>query len=141
VRTLKWTASNAVYLPDIDAEHQELFQMAEELHQGLTAGLNAEQLQPMVRGLVAHTSRHFTKEERLMRSVRCPSYEWHKKQHDLARSQLRFLERRVRKGDTEAALVLLHYLANWLHSHTSLTDRMMAAYLRNYSRANPAIAS
>jgi len=35
----------------------------------------------------------------------------------------------------------LDYLSSWLNGHTGLTDRMMAAYLRNYDRHKAAAAS
>ena len=71
-----------------------------------------------------------------MESVKYPSYGWHKQQHSTARRRLKLLAPLIESGESEAAELLLDFLEGWLRDHTSVTDRMMAAYVRNYERAN-----
>lgn len=70
-----------------------------------------------------------------MRSSRYPSYDWHKRQHDAARKRVAQFSARVDANETGAISEMASFLAAWLHDHTGLHDRMMAAYLRNYDRA------
>jgi hemerythrin-like metal-binding protein len=86
--------------------------------------------------LIAHAEDHFSHEEWLMESVKYPSYGWHKQQHNTARRRLKLLAPLIESGESEAAELLLDFLEGWLRDHTSVTDRMMAAYVRNYERAN-----
>ena len=65
-----------------------------------------------------------------MRSMRYPSYAWHKRQHDTVRAKLVLLERDAQKGDREAVLTALEFLTAWLQTHTAVSDRMMGAFLR-----------
>jgi hemerythrin len=137
----QWSDSNTVYLPEIDAEHRNLVLIAAELHKTLLARTTAEKFRAVLRNLLAHTERHFQHEERLMREVNYPSYEWHKRQHDTVRNRAKSLARRIAGGDSDAPMLLLEFLAAWLKDHISLTDRMMAAYLRNHERMHSRKAS
>ena len=137
----KWSESSVIYLPEIDAEHRCLFQIAGELEKALQGRTTPEKFRAMLRNLLAHTEEHFQHEERLMREVRYPSIEWHRRQHDHARKQTKTMVRRIARGDNDAPSLLLEFLAGWLQDHMSLTDRMMASYLRNYERAHCQVAS
>jgi hemerythrin len=53
---------------------------------------------------------------------------------------MRLLAPLVEAGDRQAAKLLLHFLAGWLHDHTTLRDRMMAAFVRNHGRTHEAIS-
>jgi hemerythrin len=130
----KWSDSNVIYLPEIDAEHRSIFLIAAELEKALHSRTTPEKFRAILRNLLAHTEEHFRHEERLMRAVNYPSFEWHKRQHDNVRKQAKGMARRIAGGDTDAPSLLLEFLAGWLRDHTGLTDRMMASYLRNYER-------
>jgi methyl-accepting chemotaxis protein len=57
-----------------------------------------------MRKLLAHTSDHFAREERMMRSKRYPAYAWHKGQHDTVRARLAELEKGLANGDREVVV-------------------------------------
>jgi hemerythrin len=139
--SFKWSKAHAVYLPEIDAEHRNIFRMAEELQKAITAGADSERVLTHLRGVLAATEVHFNREERLMRSVEYPLYTWHKQQHDTVRKRGREFLRRVEAGEAGAIGIVMEFLAGWLRDHTSLTDRMLGAYVRNYERLQGAIAS
>ena len=137
----KWTKAHAIYLPQVDAEHRNLFRMAEELHQAVRAGAEAARVQELVRPLLAGIEEHFTHEERLMRSVACPEFSWHKLQHDTVRNKGKELVEEMEAGNLEAPQAFLDFMARWLKDHLSLTDRMMSSHVRNYERRHAAAAS
>ncbi len=135
MRLFKWSKTEATFIDDIDAEHQDIFRLAGELHQAMLAGAPAPRLQEILKRLIASFERHFRHEERLMRSVDYPIYDWHKRQHDTVRKRLRLFLPRIESGEPEAAPLLLEFFSWWLKDHTRLTDRMMSAYVRNHARA------
>jgi hemerythrin len=137
----KWTKAHAIFLPQVDAEHRNLFRMAEELHQAVRTGGEAARVQQLVRPLAAAIEEHFAYEERLMRSVSCPDFDWHKLQHDTARSKVKRFCEEIEAGNSEAPREFLEYLGRWFKDHMSLTDRMMGAHVRNYDRLHAAAAS
>ena len=91
--------------------------------------------------LLESAEEHFRHEERLMRAMHYTAFEWHKSQHDAVRKRAKAVVTRMEKGDSAAARELLNFLAVWLRDHTSVADRMMGAYLRNYLRFNTSLAS
>uniref|UniRef100_Q01N69 Hemerythrin-like metal-binding protein n=1 Tax=Solibacter usitatus (strain Ellin6076) TaxID=234267 RepID=Q01N69_SOLUE len=137
----KWSKGHSVYLPEIDAEHRNLCQMAAELHKIALAGGKSEQLKPILLNLLEAADEHFRHEERLMKVVHYSAFEWHKRQHDTVRKRLRQTIKRVEAGETEACTDFLKFLGTWLVDHMTVTDRMMGAFIRNYLRFNTALAS
>ena len=137
----KWSSAYSVYLPEIDAEHREIYRLGDELHKALLAGAALAQLKPILANLLEAEEQHFRHEERLMRAMRYAALAWHKRQHDTVRKKRRELVKRIEAGDTAAAGELLQYLSDWLRDHISVPDRMMGAYLRNYLRFNTSLAS
>jgi len=115
--------------------------MAEELQKAATAGADSERVLTLLRGVLTATEAHFNREERLMRSLQYPLYTWHKQQHDTVRKRSREVLKKFEAGEVGALEMLMGFLAGWLRDHTSVADRMMGAYLRNYERLHHAVAS
>ena len=136
MRNFRWSENNEVFLPQVDAEHRDLFRIADELQQAIAGQAVAADVKRHLDTLVAHAEEHFSHEEWLMQSVKYSSYGWHKQQHNTARRRLQVFAPLVESGESEAAELLLDFLEGWLQDHISVTDRMMAAHVRNYERAN-----
>ena len=141
VRLFKWSKMYAVFIPEIDAEHKNIFRLADELHQAVLGGAPVDRVQTVLRELIASDERHFAHEERLMRATHYPASAWHKGQHDTVRKRVKEFAPRIRGGEGQAALLLLEFLSGWLHGHVRLADCMMASHVRNYERAQAALAS
>ena len=135
-----WSVRNAVYVPELDAEHRAIYLMGAELERAAAAGDSPERLLEIVRALQAHAEDHFAHEERLMRAAHYSGSEWHKGQHDGARRRMKQFARRIAADDREAPAELLDYLARWLRDHTAVTDRLMTACLRGFERQHAAVA-
>jgi hemerythrin-like metal-binding protein len=130
----KWTKAHAVFINEIDAQHRNLIRMADELHRAILAGAETSRTLELLKALIASAEDHFTYEERLMRSSQYSAYDWHRQQHDTVRKRINQFVPRIESGEAEAAMLLLEFLSDWLKEHINLTDRMMAAHLRNYYR-------
>jgi hemerythrin len=141
MQSFKWTKAHAVYLPQVDAEHRNLFRMAEELHQAARTGREAARVRELMRTLLEAVEEHFAHEERLMKDSSCPDFEWHKLQHDTARKRGALFARDIEAGNPEAVTQFLEFLARWIKDHLSLTDRMMGAHVRNFERLHAKAAS
>jgi len=126
-----------IFIPEIDAEHRTLFRLADELETAL-ASRAPQKRSEVLQSLVSHIQDHFAHEERLMRASRYDALEWHKRQHNGARRQIKRFIKRIEEGDRKAGAEMLQYLAAWLQTHIPVTDRMMAAYLRNFERRRAA---
>ncbi len=136
MRLFKWSKRHAVFIPEIDAQHQDIFRLADELRQAVVAGAPADRAQAILRELIARGEDHFAHEERLMRSTNYPGSAWHKRQHDTVRKRVNEFAPRIEAGERQAALLLLDFLSGWLPDHVRQADCMMAAHVRNYERAH-----
>jgi hemerythrin-like metal-binding protein len=134
MRLFKWKNSNSVFVPDIDHEHRTIFEATGELQRALRDNRPLFQIQEILHRLIACTEDHFAHEEKLMRSSRYLSFEWHKQQHDTVRKRMRQYVPLIEGGDAEAGTALIEFLTGWLNDHTAVADRMMGAFLRNQQR-------
>jgi len=131
MQSIKWSKAHATCVPEIDADHRTIFELAQNLQQAIRARAPAPQVHAILKDLMAHVEAHFEYEERLMRSVRYPLFPWHKRQHDTMRKRAGEFVPRIQNGDEDAEDLWLDFLAGWLRDHTRLADRMMGAYVRN----------
>jgi hemerythrin len=133
MRILNWNRSHEIYIPEIDAEHRALFQMVNRMHDAVLAG--GPEAEHMAREVAAHVVAHFEHEEALMRATFYASFDWHHRQHEAIVAKITRILRRMRRGDPKAGLAFLSTLAEWLRTHTAVSDRMMGAHLRNHRLA------
>ena len=138
MQQFRWTRAKSVFVPEFDAEHRNLYQIADGLHKASSAGATPDTLVPAVRALLDAAEDHFAHEERMMRAARYPLLDWHKRQHDTARKAVTARLARMEAGDALAPQELLDFLAEWLKDHLAVTDRMMSATIRAYTRAHAA---
>jgi hemerythrin len=138
MRPFKWNKGYNVFLPEVDAEHREIFRGAAELQHALETGADQAGVQAAMESLAAFIDEHFAHEERLMKAAACQSYEWHRRQHQTARKRTKALLAGFAAADAAAPGAYLEFLARWLKDHVGLTDRMMSAQVRNHSRVRGA---
>ncbi len=105
------------------------------LQRALDEGAPVRTLRAATGELLCCLSEHFGHEERQMRAGGYAHYAWHRRQHHAARSQATRFEKRIRRGDRQAAAEMLSFLDGWLNDHICIADRMLAAFLRNQQRA------
>jgi hemerythrin-like metal-binding protein len=134
MQLFKWTKAHSVLVPQVDAEHRDLFRLAEELHQAVEAGAKASRIKNDMQALLAAVEEHFTHEERLMKAAACESYEWHKQQHNAMRKKGKQFLAAFAAGDRDVPQDFLAFLARWFRDHVAISDRMMSAQVRNSNR-------
>ena len=131
MRLFRWSEAHATDVPGLDAEHQALFQLCDDLDRAIKTGMSSTRVLAILHDLTLHAIEHFCHEERQMRACGYALYGWHKRQHDTARGKLRAAERRTRRGDGDAAGEAIAFLNRWLGDHVRLADRMLVAAIRN----------
>jgi hemerythrin len=134
VQSLTWSTSDAVFVTDIDDEHQEICCAACDLKAALGAARPPSELIELTQRLVDRIEDHFGHEERLMRASRYSAFEWHREKHDAARKRVGPLVIQVLGGNDEAGPALVDYLERWMEDHMRTADMMLGAFLRNCQR-------
>ena len=139
----KWTKAHAIFLPQVDAEHRNLFRMAEELHQAVRTGAEAARVQELSDRWLVAIEEHFAHEERLMRVGRVPrlrrgtSCSTTRRRKRAKRFDRGYRRRRMRRPPAISS----NFWRGGSKTTCSLTDRMMGAHVRNYERLHAAAAS
>ncbi|HET7827046.1 MAG TPA: hemerythrin family protein [Anaeromyxobacter sp.] len=120
---IQWSPALAVGVPEIDAQHQELFRRAERLVSALRAGDRAE-VAPLIRYLGDYVVEHFAAEERFMHEIGYPGLEEHRVLHRAFREDFAvMLVDYERKGPTPLVALTLHnWLSDWLRKHLGGVD-------------------
>ncbi len=119
-----WDDKYNIGIDEIDAQHRNLFQLANRLQDDLPQGRLQEELMSLYR----HTREHFKAEEALMRDSGYPSYLEHRGQHDALLDKLNELAAEVVK-DPAKLPTFRDFVGDWIKQHMLSHDQGIAAYL------------
>ncbi len=126
---IQWSPALAVGVPELDAQHQELFRRAERFIAALRAGDRSE-VARVVRYLSDYVVLHFAAEERYMLEIGFPGFEGHRAAHESFREDFDALVADLaRKGPTPLVALTLHnWLSDWLRRHVGGLDVEIGQY-------------
>jgi len=126
---ITWSDRYSVGIARIDAQHQRLVELINELHAAMLAGAGRQVVGKTVDGLVAYTVSHFTGEEGLLKSAAYPNLEQHKAEHTKLLEQVRRLKEKTQAPDAALTLEVSGFLQHWLIDHISNVDKKYSAHL------------
>ncbi len=121
---VQWTTALSVEIEEIDAQHQMLIALFNEMQEALARQLGrARQIEVLGR-LAESTKIHFAVEESLMRILGYPDYERHKVQHAALIKSMLDIQRRLDE-DPYAPVdeALMERLKHWLIDHIQQSDQ------------------
>ena len=124
-RIVAWQDAYALDLPEIDAQHQVLFDLMNALWNAIIARASADDTLALVRELERYTIVHFTEEETFMRRAGYSGFDAHKHAHDRFVARVAEEKSRIEAG-TPFGLEILHFLKDWLVQHILVEDRRSA---------------
>jgi hemerythrin len=128
-----WTPKLAVGVPQIDEEHQELFDRVNKLLEAMALAKAKEELKPLLGFLTDYVNVHFGGEQKLMQQHRYPAAAEHLSQLAFFVSEYQALAAEVQKtGPTALLSIKLNkLLCDWLRDHVSSTDKKFGEFLRS----------
>jgi hemerythrin len=121
---LEWKDSYKLGDAEIDAQHQQLFAMANAFLEA--QGKTALTLCAMV--LYKHTRQHFEAEEVMMRKLHVPSLEAHVEWHNTMITRLNAISQSI-QSDTLREQDLISLMTEWAHTHILVQDAELAQFL------------
>ncbi|MEW5774292.1 MAG: bacteriohemerythrin [Thermodesulfobacteriota bacterium] len=128
---IEWDESMAAGVAEIDAQHQELARIINQVFDAYQAGGDRPALEKAVRRFCDYTQAHFALEEGLMERHGYPDCDRHVAEHmDCREKAIDFFTEYIEGGDTLTGEVL-DYLAAWFRSHTTGTDRPLGRFLNS----------
>ncbi len=128
----EWANDMVIDGGPIDADHQYLVRLVNELHTATSQGRGHEVVGRILEELIAYTVDHLQREERQMELVRFPNLVRHKKKHADFVASLERLQQRYEQGQITVAASLSSVLRDWLSLHIRRSDKELQVFLRTH---------
>lgn len=123
--TIEWNDSYKLGDDKVDAQHQQLFELASKL----LAADDVATVKGLAQELYKHTRIHFEDEEGLMRQHGYPGLAAHIESHNQLLGRLNTLSQDIGKGKLDKP-ALDTLMADWAMFHIPLEDARFEAYLK-----------
>jgi hemerythrin len=127
----KWDDSYKTGFELVDAQHQELFSVVNDLYDAILAGRDRELVGPTLEKLSRYTVEHFRAEEALMVETNYPALDKHRTQHWKLTKDVQDLRRKYESGEAVLSITLASFLANWLRRHIKEEDMLLIRYVQS----------
>jgi len=124
-----WTPKMSVGIAKIDKQHQGLFDIMNQLHEGMLQGRGKDVLGAAITNLSQYTKVHFSEEEALLRLHSYPKLPEHLKLHESFRQKLAELDNQFKAGTAALAVSTLDFLRDWLSKHIMVVDAQYKDFL------------
>jgi hemerythrin-like metal-binding protein len=122
-----WLEKYSVGIPQIDAQHQGLIRLINDLHRAMVAGQGKDVVGKTLEELVRYTKSHFNYEETMLRQRNYSKYGIHLAEHKKLTSQVVELREKYVAGKLALTLEVMQFLKNWLSDHIVGHDHQYAA--------------
>src|SRR6266511_2616942 len=107
---LTWDSKYSVKVKQFDAQHRKLFDLLNDLHDGMKAGQGRSMIGDVVAALIEYTASHFATEERIMKDNAYPEYEQHKKEHTELITKVHTLQQQFMSGNAPLTQEIMNFL-------------------------------
>jgi hemerythrin len=124
-----WNDSYSVKVKQFDSEHQKLFDIINELYEGMKAGRGKDALGPVIRQLITYTERHFSSEEAALRRANYEQLDQHIAQHRAFVARVKKFSQDFVSGASCLSVEVLDFLKDWLAQHIRGTDQQYSTTL------------
>ena len=125
-----WGAQYSVGIARIDAEHQKLIGLVNDLYSAMLEGRGKDVIGQVLDGMAVYTMSHFVNEERLMRIHSFPGYQAHKAEHENLVKRVKQLQEEFRSGKGVISMEVMRFLQHWLTDHMVGVDKQYSDHLR-----------
>lgn len=124
-----WDKSFSVNIREIDAQHQKLIGLINDLHEAMKLGKAKDVMGKVLMELTNYTVYHFGTEEKLFRTHGYPEAAQHKREHDLLTKQVLDIKAKFDQGKVGVTIEVMAFLKEWLSHHIMESDRKYTAFL------------
>ena len=124
-----WNPSYSVKVKRFDDDHQQLFSIINELHDGMKAGKGKDILQEVLSKLLRYTERHFTAEEEVMQKLSYPHLAAQIEQHRRFTTKIKETAEQYKAGTVGLSVEVLDFLTKWLAQHIVGVDKQYSDFM------------
>lgn len=117
-----WDDSYSVHNPAIDAQHRQLVDLVNELHDAMKAGKGQDTLGHVFNSLLEYTEMHFRSEEALFNISDYPNKAGHIREHQKLMKEAVELKKKFDSGTQFLTMETLNFVRDWVMHHIKETD-------------------
>jgi hemerythrin-like metal-binding protein len=128
---LKWSEPYILGIPELDQQHEVLFNGVNAVLRAVAEGIPEEDLKPLLNALLEFTRTHFEAEEQWMRRRGYPGLGSHQVQHQLLFDELTQVIFRAEAHEEPLRSKVVPRLKEWLVTHILEDDAQLAVFLRD----------
>lgn len=131
---IEWKDSFSVGNDEIDRQHKRLFQLTNELHDGMMRGEGRAVVGSLLEQVISYTKTHFAAEEQMMAQAQYPDLPAHRAKHQDLTRQVTAIYDEYRSGGAVVTLKVLTFLKDWLQNHILETDKRYSGHVSGNRR-------
>jgi len=128
---IEWQDDFRIGIPSIDYEHQELIELINALHAGLSGDATAEEINRFLGEVDSQIAAHFALEEWMMRELKYDDYAAHKADHENLLEQIRDIADAFEAGVyMDYSSRLADHLKHWFSEHFRTRDARLHHFVK-----------
>lgn len=117
-----WRDEYSVRIPNIDAQHQQLVALINDLHAAMMKGDGSQALGRILDDLVRYAEGHFSYEEAMLQQRGYSGLDAHRAEHLALARQVNALREQFRSGRMLMTVGVMQFLKEWLANHILAKD-------------------
>jgi hemerythrin-like metal-binding protein len=124
-----WKNSLSVRIPEIDEQHQNLFEIVNYLYDSMINGRSNDTLSRVLQELVDYSRYHFQTEEDIMERYRYPQAQRHIKEHEYFIVRVQAYVDNYNKGNAVLSIDVVNFIKKWIMYHVERSDQGYSIHL------------
>lgn len=126
---IQWNATLSVNIEAIDAQHQRLIDLINELNEAMMVGRGKQVLGKILEGLATYVATHFATEEEHFERYAYPASAAHKQEHQDFTGKIAEFKQGLDEGRLGLSASVMNYLSDWLNGHIKGSDMSYGPFL------------
>jgi len=125
---ITWSDALSVHVQEIDAQHQRLVAMINELDDAMRSGKGKELLGKIINGLAAYAVTHFSTEEKYFARFGYSDAENHTQEHASFIQKVSDFKEKFTTSRLSLTIEVMNFLSNWLKNHILNSDKKYSSF-------------
>jgi hemerythrin len=120
---IEWSSDLSVNVSEIDAQHQRLITLINQLNDAMKQGKGKDVLGKTIGDLFSYAGSHFAKEEEYFTRFKYPEAATHKGKHAEFIKKISEFKEGYDQGRLALTLEIMNFLKDWLRNHIQGVDK------------------
>ena len=120
---MNWSPELSVNVKEIDAQHQRLIELINELHDAMEERKGKDALEKIIKELFRYTVYHFSTEEKYFELYNYPEKDAHVEEHNVFIRKVQDFHKGFNEGRMLLSVDVMNFLTDWIKKHIMGSDK------------------